>query len=75
MVVQPQATRWLVIIKAITLSAIQTATETTIKTNSPNTITTKQTVNRLAVHHKTQSLKDLLKVLLKARYPLNKILA
>ena len=46
----------------------------TNSTNSPNSITTKQMVNRLAVLHETQSLKGLLKVLLKAPYPLNKIL-
>ncbi|ATQ84516.1 hypothetical protein KSH_01065 [Moraxella osloensis] len=62
MLVQLQAIQW---------SAIQTATKAT----SPNSITTNQTVNRLAAPHKTQSLKDLLKVMLKAPYPLNKILA
>ena len=73
MLVKLQATRWLAIIEAITPSAIQTATKTTIKTNSTNSITTKQMMNRLAALHKTQSLK--VKVLLKAPYPLSKILA
>ena len=60
MLVQLQAIQW---------SAIQTATKAT----SPNSITTNQTVSQLAAPHKTQSLK--VKVLLKAPYPLNKILA
>lgn len=75
MVVKLQATRWSAIIKAITPSAIQTATKanSTNRPSSITTITTKQTVNQLAAPHKTQSLK--VKVLLKVLYYLSKILA